>query len=57
MTDNTEINRTLILRAPALGARLGVSVQGCKMWVSTIRFANELWTRVETDECEPLFYH
>ena len=52
----SNVSFDLIKQAPCLGARLGVTVDGCKVWVSTILFAGELYTRVEADECEPCFY-
>lgn len=53
----TVISFALITRAPRMGARLGVRVDGCLIWVSTVFYAGKRFTRVEADECEPAFYH
>lgn len=46
----------LLERAPRMGARLSVRVDGCRLWVSTVLYARERFTRVEADECQPCFY-
>jgi hypothetical protein len=49
-------NIKMLARAPRLGARLGTSVEGCKVYVSTVLYGRERFTRVEADECETLHY-
>ena len=53
---SNEIDLGLISRAPKLGATLIVTVDGCRMDVSTVLYAGRKFTRVEADECEPAFF-
>lgn len=50
------INMGLLKRAPTIGARLGVRIDGALLWVSTVLYAGQLFTRVEAEECATLFY-
>ena len=50
------ISFALLFRAPRLGARLGVPVDGCTVYVSTVLYGGERFTRVEAEECETLHY-
>lgn len=52
----TDISFVMISRAPLIGARMGVDVDGCRLWVSTILYGRQRFTRVDADECEPAFY-
>lgn len=50
------ISYDLISRAPNLGAMLVVTVDDCRINVSTILYAGKKFTRAQADECEPCFY-
>lgn len=36
---------------------MGVDVDGCRLWVSTILYGRQRFTRVDADECEPARRH
>lgn len=49
-------NIKMLARAPRLGARLGYSIDGCTVFVSSVIYGRERFTRVEAEECETLHF-
>ena len=49
-------NVKMLARAPRLGARFGVTIEGATLYVSTVLYGQKKYTRVEADECETVHF-